>query len=98
VPNRTVQIVAVDWLDAQRHMDWTDQADAEALEPPLCTTVGFIVKRTRKKLVLAATIGHGDSDIGEIIVIPSGMVRSVEPLGEILVAVATPEAKTGSGT
>ena len=86
---RTVKIFAVDWEDAQRHTEWMDAADAANLEPPLCTTVGFIVKRTKTKLVISATIGHGDSDIGEVLVIPAGWVKSVEPLGEILVEEAS---------
>ena len=79
-------VVAVDWLDAKGDTAWASEADARKEEPALCTTVGVIVSRTKRKIVIAGTVGHGgDDQVGDVNVIPAGMVRAVETLGEILI-------------
>ncbi len=62
---------------------WAHADDAASGEPPLCTTFGTILKRTRSKIVVAGTVGHGDGQVGDQNVIPAGMVRKIVPLGEV---------------
>ena len=83
---RSRTVVAVDWLDAKGDTAWQSEAEAKNEEPALCTTVGVIVSRTKRRIVIAGTVGHGgDDQIGDVNVIPSGMIRCVAPLGEILI-------------
>ena len=84
--SRPRKVVAVDWLDAKGDSGWSTEVEAQKEEPPLCTTVGVIVSRTKRKLVIAGTVGHGsDATVGDVNVIPAGMVRAVVTLGEILI-------------
>jgi len=86
VAPKTRQVVAVDWLDAAGASEWHDEKEAAAQEPPLCTTVGVIISRTKRRIIIAGTVGHGDDQhVGDVNIIPAGMVRAVEPLGEILI-------------
>lgn len=90
---RSRKVVAVDWLDAVGDTAWTSEAEARGEEPALCTTVGVIVSRTKKRLVIAGTVGHGsDEQVGDRNVIPCGMIRGIAVLGEILIE-DTPRAK-----
>lgn len=83
---RTRKVVAVDWYDAAGDSGWAQEEEAKHEEPPLCTTVGVIISKTKARLVIAGTIGHGsDETVGDRNVIPMGMVRGVSVLGEILI-------------
>ena len=96
MPKRTKSrvVVAVDWLDAKGDTAWQSEAEARNEEPALCTTVGVIVSRTKRRIVIAGTVGHGgDEQIGDVNVIPNGMIRCIATLGEILIEEATPPKK-----
>ena len=91
---RRVRVVyAVDWLDACGDTAWTSEAEARNAEPALCTTVGVIISRTKKKLVIAGTVAHhGDDQVGDVNTIPGEWIKSVVKLGEILVEEAPAKA------
>ena len=96
---KTRQVVAVDWLDAAGSTEWSHEDDAATLDPPLCTTVGVILSQTRKRLVIAGTVGHGDDQVGDVNMIPAGMIRAIRPLGVIAIeeeAKPTKKARTRS--
>ena len=47
-----------------------------------------MLSKTKKKLVIAGTVGHGtDETVGDVNVIPAGMVKKVELLGEVVIQI-----------
>lgn len=84
--SKTRQVFAVNWFDAAGATEWVDESEAADMNPPLCTTVGFILSKTKRKLVIVSTVGHGeDGQVGGREVIPAGMVQSIKSLGVIVI-------------
>lgn len=70
-------IVEVEWDDA--HMaGWWQDGEPEPPEPDLVRSVGYLVHKTRKHLVLIQSRTEGQH--GNRIQIPRGMVKSVTVL------------------
>lgn len=65
--------VIVEWMDAQTLAGWSD-----AIEAPIagCVTMGFLIKRTRDKLIIAPTLGT-QNVAADRTVIPRGMILSM---------------------
>jgi hypothetical protein len=66
-------MLLVHWRDIEsRHLGWAKKKKMKKAKPPLCKTVGFELKRTKKKLVL---IGTDCADEGSVLtVIPVGAI------------------------
>ena len=87
--HRALKVVAVDWLDATGATEWTTEAEAKLSTPALVTTVGVILVKDDQRIVIASTLGHGaDRAVGDVTTIPATWVKSIEPLGEVLIAEA----------
>ena len=73
-------LVRVEWWDpASPTPSWISRDEAEDFEPCAVVTVGTILRRTRRVLVIAATIGaHGQ--VADVTAIPIGCVRRVRRL------------------
>lgn len=72
-------LVSVVWDDAECDSGW--DAAAEPKES-LVLSVGFLVKKTRKHIVLAGSITTGEHNTNQRIQIPKGMIKSIEVLKE----------------
>lgn len=70
------KLVHVSWLDATSENGW--HKDAPNMDCWECESVGFVVKHTRRRLVLCSTIGEGQS--GQTIVLPIGMIKRIRKL------------------
>lgn len=76
-----MKLVVVRWYDAMSDdSGWKKLAKVRAMRPPLVTSVGFIAKKTRKRLTLVASVVQGECD-GDV-VIPRGMIKSIRKLVE----------------
>jgi len=70
-------IVLVEWDDAHMEGWWVD-GDPQAPEPDLVRSVGWLVHKTRRHLVLVQS--RTDGQHGNRLQIPRGMVRSMSTL------------------
>ena len=76
-----MKLVIVQWHDATSdESGWKKVAKVRAMKPLLVTSVGFIAKKTRKRLTLVASVVHGECD-GDV-VIPRGWIKSIRRLVE----------------
>ena len=74
VATAELSAVLVTWLDAVAHADWhTPSADAA-----MCTTLGFLVAATDTAIEVASSVGLGDDVCNASIVIPRGMIISID--------------------
>lgn len=73
-------VVAVQWRDAAAVAGgyWSSIADAKAHTPCLVHTVGFLVKRTKKRLTLTQSVHAGGC--GGVFSIPADWVQKIEVL------------------
>lgn len=66
-------IVHIRWIDAQTEHGWEDLREALAdSDAPICESVGFVIRRDKKQIVLAQTIGG--SEINGRITIPRAWI------------------------
>ena len=69
--------VLVIWIDSAYHeAGWELIDEARALTPKRCISVGFLIRKTKKRLVLALSITEGQA--GGLLVIPRCAVLSVK--------------------
>lgn len=75
-----MKLVLVEWLDAVTDdAGWKKIEDVAKTRPPVCKSVGWILKDTKTHITIAATIHGADCD-GDV-TIPRGMIRKVTELG-----------------
>lgn len=80
----TRKLLLVTWHDAvSNHVGWAKIEDVEKQQPYVVYTIGWEIKRTRKRLTLASSLA-GDECSGDT-TIPIGMIVREEVL--------TPETK-----
>lgn len=66
-----MQLIIVQWVDIETHVGWRD--DLTDVEPPVFETVGYLVKKNKKKLIITDTIPQ----IGNVTVFPMGCVLDI---------------------
>lgn len=72
--------VLVTWRDATQFAEgWVPVAETKKYEPSLVRTVGFIVRRDRRYLVLAQSVAN-DGDVIGVFMIPRGFIERVTHL------------------
>lgn len=54
-PRKRPRLVEVEWRDAASHLRWFDEGQAGELAT--CLTAGYVVKRDKRKIVVAQTLG-----------------------------------------
>lgn len=74
---RTGKLVYIRWLD---HVGWTqnnwhDIDDTKLLTPSVIDTVGWIVKETKKHIIVASIITDNGNTNGEICIIKGCIVK-----------------------
>lgn len=78
--------VTVHWDDAEADPGWQSEGDIEESTSKLhdvhCFSIGWLIQRTKKWTVVAATINWSRVDgtwmFSNVMRVPSGMVRKVE--------------------
>ena len=87
-------LTQVDWIDAQTDHGWKKRSEInDTLEPT--TTVGFLVKQTKKAVVIASTISDEYSNAQ--FVIPRGMIVGMREATLRYLPVKAPKADTQAG-
>lgn len=81
-PYRT--IVEIQWEDAVSKGGWqcSQNAGIEYKGSP-CRTVGYLVRKTRTEVVIAQNTSCNEQDVGEVMVIPLGIVRKTRIVGRL---------------
>ena len=72
------RLVEVTWMDASSDDDWKD-SDDEPVALVTCRTVGWLIRRDDKRLVVVQTITDDDGR-GNEWSIPAGCVKKVRRL------------------
>lgn len=76
---KTLPLVQVTWSDAMGQAGWIRPEDAAELEPVVVHTVGWLVFKSKKKVVLVGS--HNDAgDYGDPTVIPTDWVLKIRRL------------------
>lgn len=73
-----MKIVRVTWGDAANGAGWRSLKDIAKERPLMIESVGFLVKRNKRRIVLAHSVG-GDDGLGST-VIPAAWVKRVDIL------------------
>lgn len=73
-------LVLVTWDDAaELNLGWMEESEIEA-KPMIVRTVGFMVRKTKKHVIVASTIGDHAHCHAQF-QIPRQMIQSIEVLG-----------------
>lgn len=77
----TPRPVVVEWIDSAHISpgDWVDAGDARSVTPCGVVTAGWLIARTKHRVVLAQSIGEG-GDLTGVFVIPACNVRAIRKL------------------
>ena len=79
-PNPELIPVLIRWEDATKDIDFSGFPE-EAGETAICEDIGFLIKKTRKMVVLAGCYTPSDGQVRWIMSIPAKMVREIVYLG-----------------
>lgn len=72
------QCVRITWDDAVGSDEgWVDAKDHQTVIAG-CVTVGKVVRKDRKQIVLAQSWGTNDEQVGNLWAIPRGMITTIE--------------------
>ena len=76
-----MKIVELSWVDAcSLGNAWDSRKEGEIGEPFKCQTVGYLVRKTRKKIIVAQSQCLENNDIMNRMVIPRGCVTEIKEL------------------
>jgi hypothetical protein len=70
------KMVLVEWLDTTNGAGWYDLSDIADEQPTLVKTVGFLVQKDKKKVVLTASLSEGEG-LGYV-AIPAPWVKRIK--------------------
>lgn len=76
---KKLRAVRVEWVDSASTGRWRHRKEAERFDVVACTTVGFVVSRNSKRIVLAQSVSE-DDDVCDTMTIPAGCVKRVRRL------------------
>ena len=71
--------VEIEWLDTASNPAWRPTKRVGRATPTVCVTLGYIVRQTKRKTVLAHSLGD-HAKIADSTVIPTKAIRRIRPL------------------
>ena len=74
---KTLQPTWVKWLDSVGHQGWFVLEQAEEKEPVVCESLGWLVYKDNKKLVLAISASEEMRNVSAPLVIPMGCILEI---------------------
>ena len=76
------KIVLVKWNDSCARSGWKNEEMVKDYETASILSVGFQIKRTKQKIVLAISheTGKDNDDVADTVTIPMGCVKAVETI------------------
>lgn len=89
------RLAIVTWVDsATRRPPWSSDDEALSLRPTDVITVGWLMKRGRRRIVLAQSLSSS-TQIGNVFTIPRGCVKSIQVIDTKKKGNGTVEGKCG---
>lgn len=74
-------LVQVEWIDScGEDYGWDDIESIEEVEPARITTVGFRIKETKEKIILALSVDFDNDQASSYIVIPTAVIKGKKTL------------------
>jgi hypothetical protein len=77
------KIVVVNWEDATSFASWMPRAEAVKEEPLQMVSVGFLLSKKGKNVVISTTLDRRQNNVGDTFVIPKGWVKTIIPIDTI---------------
>ena len=77
---KTVRPVKVVWVDSLCAGGWVSDEAARLAQPSTITSVGFLLERDRKRVVIAQSVPDEVGEVGDVLAIPAAAVQSLQPL------------------
>lgn len=74
-----VKIVQITWEDITSQCGWIDTDDID-IEICICNSVGFLLKKTKKYILIAQTMAGDVEMCGNVKKIPMGVVKKIKIL------------------
>lgn len=75
------KIMIVEWDDPAGFLGWVNKKEAGSKKPGRVVSVGFLVKETKKKIVLAGDSMDGGKEFNGINVIPKKAIKNKYKVG-----------------
>lgn len=70
----------VEWEDCCSYGRWTDLDVMRTVESSQCVSVGFLIEKTKEKIVLSLNYDARKGDVSDTIIIPRSLVKSCRRL------------------
>lgn len=78
---KRVHAVTVQWLDSNINGGWNAAASvASSAAPTAIASVGYLLEKTRKHVVLAQSLSERTQEVGNLLTIPRFAVVSIKRL------------------
>lgn len=75
-------LVEVVWHDAAGNTGWESLYDAQQADIIVCITLGYLIKKDRRKIVIASSIRKDSERVEHTTTIPRTWVVKITPLKE----------------
>lgn len=70
-------MVEVEWIDSVASGGWRKIEDYETREPTNCVSVGYLVSKTRERIVLLQNLNPENGDASDSMTIPRACVKKI---------------------
>ena len=74
---RKETIVVVNWTDATSYTSWMDRTQAMKEKPLAMTSVGFLVSKKGKSVIIATSLDKDQDRVGDAFIIPKGWITHI---------------------
>ena len=73
-------LVEVVWHDAAGETGWEDLYEAQQADVVVCTTTGYMIKKDRRKVIIASSLSGDSTRVDHTTTIPRTWVVKITPL------------------
>ena len=77
-----MKLVKVDWEDTLGDIGWKNSKDVAMLHPWLCSTVGWLVHKDTKRIIVCSSLSKDGELWNDHNSIPKGCITKITPLRE----------------
>ncbi len=77
-------LVEVIWHDAAGETGWESLHSAQQADIIVCTTLGYLIKKDRRRVVIASSIREDITRVEHTTTIPRTWVVKITPLAEVV--------------
>ena len=81
---KKAKIVYVEWEDSASAQGWMKAKDAKKYKVAQCMSVGFVLRDTKKKLLLCTSLWPDNSDACQLMCIPKSSITKIEHIRDVV--------------